>query len=165
MRARLIRVVNRPLNPVVRWLLRSPLHGLVSRGLILVTLSDRASGRRYALPVQYARRGDAVYVLSQPARRWWRNLIGGARVELRLRGERLEADGEVLSGSEAEEARAVFEGTPLARVVRRSPETVVIRLGDLRPLGTPIPPADATPDEAATGRQGTRERSDRRSCR
>lgn len=142
--ARLIRVVNRPLNPVVRWLLRSPLHGPISRGLLLITLSDRSSGRRYALPVQYAQRGDAVYVLSLPARRWWRNLVGGARVELRLRGERLEADGEVLAGPAAAAARTSFAGTPLAKVVRSSPDTVVIRLGNLRPLDSP--PADAQLD-------------------
>jgi hypothetical protein len=63
-------------NPIVPALLRSPLHGLLSRDLMLISMIGRRTGRRQTLPVQYARRGDEVYVLSWPDRRWWRSLAG-----------------------------------------------------------------------------------------
>jgi hypothetical protein len=68
------RVMQR-LNPLVAWLLRSPLHPLLAWGLMLVTVTGRRSGRVYTIPVGYQRDGDALVVLvSKPARKqWWRN--------------------------------------------------------------------------------------------
>jgi hypothetical protein len=68
------RVMQR-LNPVVAWLLRSPLHRLLDWGLMLVTVTGRRSGRVYTIPVGYQRDGDALVVLvSKPSRKqWWRN--------------------------------------------------------------------------------------------
>jgi hypothetical protein len=48
-------VRNRVVNPLVRALLRSPAHRVMSRGVLLLTYTGRRSGRRYTLPVQYAR--------------------------------------------------------------------------------------------------------------
>lgn len=78
------------LNPLVSAILRSPLHGLVSWGLALLTYTGRRSGRRISLPVGYQRDGDEVAVLVSEARRkrWWRNFQEPGDVELRLRGER-----------------------------------------------------------------------------
>jgi hypothetical protein len=68
------RVMQR-LNPLVAWLLRSPLHPLLAWGLMLVTVTGRRSGRVYTIPVGYQRDGDALVVLvSRPSRKqWWRN--------------------------------------------------------------------------------------------
>src|SRR5262249_11219572 len=68
------RVMQR-LNPVVAWLLRSPLHPLLDWGLMLVTVTGRRSGRVYTIPVGYQRDGDGLVVLvSKPSRKqWWRN--------------------------------------------------------------------------------------------
>jgi hypothetical protein len=81
-------VVNRTANPVLAALLRSPLHGLASGRLALITVTGRRSGRRYTFPVGYERDGERVRIgVGWPDRkRWWRNLRGGAPVELRLRG-------------------------------------------------------------------------------
>ena len=67
--------VTQRLNPLVAWLLRSPLHPLLAWGLMLVTVTGRRSGRVYTIPVGYQRDGDALVVLvSKPARKqWWRN--------------------------------------------------------------------------------------------
>jgi deazaflavin-dependent oxidoreductase (nitroreductase family) len=83
-------VVNRAVNPLVRALLRSPAHGLVSGHLALITVTGRRSGRTYTFPVGYHRDGDRVTIgIDWPERkRWWRNLREPARVELRLAGER-----------------------------------------------------------------------------
>ena len=85
-------------NPPVRWLLRSPLHGVVDRQLMLVTIKGRISRRLFTVPVGYLELGDAIYVLvSDPySKLWWRNLDGGAPVTLTLRGKAVDAEATVL---------------------------------------------------------------------
>jgi hypothetical protein len=87
-------VFNRTANPVVRAVLGSPLHPLLSRGLALITVTGSRTGRRYTFPVSYRQDGDRVTVnVGWPARkRWWRNLTDGGRVEMRIRGQRYEGD-------------------------------------------------------------------------
>jgi hypothetical protein len=79
---------NRAVNPLVRSVLGSPIHPLVSGRLALITVVGRSSGREYTFPVGYEREGDQVSIaVSWPERkRWWRNVRGGAPVRLRLRG-------------------------------------------------------------------------------
>jgi deazaflavin-dependent oxidoreductase (nitroreductase family) len=79
------------LNPAVAWVLRSRLHPLLSRGLMLVTVTGRRTGRRYTIPVGYQRNGAVLTVLVSRASRkqWWRNFRATAPVEVRVRGRRL----------------------------------------------------------------------------
>jgi len=74
------------INPVVRTLLRSPLHGLMSQSVMLITFTGRRSGRRFTTPVRYVRVGDRVRCFSASDTKWWRNLRGGAEVTLRIAG-------------------------------------------------------------------------------
>ena len=46
-------VMNHVINPVIAGVLRSPLHGVASRHLLLLTLRTRRSGRRITIPVGY----------------------------------------------------------------------------------------------------------------
>jgi deazaflavin-dependent oxidoreductase (nitroreductase family) len=87
-------VFNRSANPVVRAVLGSPLHPLLSRGLALITVTGRRTGHRYTFPVGYRRDGNRVTIqVGWPARkRWWRNLEDGGRVEMRIRGQRYQGD-------------------------------------------------------------------------
>jgi len=83
-------VLNRTANPVMKPVLSSPLHPLLSRSLALITVTGRRSGRRYTFPVAYHQTGDRVMVnVGWPQRKqWWRNLRHGDRVEMRIRGHR-----------------------------------------------------------------------------
>src|SRR5919201_997478 len=74
------------INPFVSAILRSPLHGLLSTQLMLLTYTGRKSGKRYTIPVGYARDGETLVVFS--SRSWRRNLRGGAPVEVLLQGRR-----------------------------------------------------------------------------
>jgi deazaflavin-dependent oxidoreductase (nitroreductase family) len=76
------------LNPLFAGLLRSPLHGLLSSALLLLTVTGRKSGRRYDIPVGYQRHGDDLVVMVSEARRkqWWRNYQEPGPVSVRLRG-------------------------------------------------------------------------------
>ena len=79
---------NRLVNPVVRLLLRSPLHPLLSGSLVILSYQGRKRGRWRSLPCMYARDGQDLYVVpGQPDRKvWWRNLRQPTPVRLRLQG-------------------------------------------------------------------------------
>jgi len=83
-------VFNRTANPLVKAVLSSPLHPMLSRDLALITVTGRRSGRRYTFPVGYNQDGDRIRVnVGWPERKsWWRNLTDGGRVEMRIRGQR-----------------------------------------------------------------------------
>ena len=85
-------------NPVIRPVLRSRLHALLSQKIFLLTYSGRRSGRRYTLPVGYLRDGDALLVVSQHSelKQWWRNLRGGAPVTVVLRGHPVSGRADVI---------------------------------------------------------------------
>ena len=53
-------VINRTVNPLLRAVLRSPAHGLLSRRVVLITVTGRRSGRTFTFPVQYSRQGERV---------------------------------------------------------------------------------------------------------
>ncbi len=74
------------INPFVIWLLRSPLHRLLSRSTMLVTYQGRTSGRQITLPVNYVREGEKLWTLSMGKRAWWRNFRTAGSAMLRLQG-------------------------------------------------------------------------------
>jgi hypothetical protein len=96
-------VVNRVVNPVVRAVLRSPAHGLLSGHLALLTVRGRRSGRTFTFPVGYHREGDRVTIgVDWPERkRWWRNLSEAAPVEIWLAGVRRAGTGQARGDEDA----------------------------------------------------------------
>lgn len=79
------RAAMRAMNAVMGLVLRSPLHGLMSGKALLLGFIGRKSGRRYVTPMSYVRVGDEVLMSTEAP--WWKNLVGGAPVEVRLVGE------------------------------------------------------------------------------
>lgn len=76
--------VMRVMNAVLRLVLRSPLHGLMSGKTLLLGFTGRKSGRRYVTPMSYVRAGDEIVMSTEAP--WWKNLVGGVPVEVRLGG-------------------------------------------------------------------------------
>lgn len=87
------------LNPLIRALLRSPLHFLASKGLMVLSVTGRKSGRSFSFPVGYQREGGTLTVLVSEARRkqWWRNLRQPAPVGLVLRGRERTGTGQLVA--------------------------------------------------------------------
>jgi deazaflavin-dependent oxidoreductase (nitroreductase family) len=83
-------------NRVVRGMLRTPLLSrAIGSKLLTIYVVGRKSGRRYTIPVAYARQeGDLL--IGTPFG-WSRNLRTGEPVSIRLKGRRREADVRVYS--------------------------------------------------------------------
>jgi F420H(2)-dependent quinone reductase len=128
---------NRLVNPVVLVLLRSPLHPVLSRSLMILGYQGRKTGRWRSLPCVYARDGQDLYVVPGQAGRkvWWRNLRQPTRVRLHLQGRDLE--GIATASSDAE---AVAAG--LRRYLARYPKAA-------KPLGVRLD-ASGTPHGTTT---------------
>jgi hypothetical protein len=85
-------------NPIMRTVLRSPLHGLMSGKLMLLNYTGRRSGKSYTFPVGYSTWGDNELVAFSSAR-WWTNLRDGAPVRICLRGQWQDARPTVVESS------------------------------------------------------------------
>jgi hypothetical protein len=92
-------------NPLMKALLNSPLHGRMSKDLMVLNWTGRKSGKRFSTPVGYLREGNRLYVFNNSG--WWRNFTGaGAPVSLRLQGKTVRGHAQVLTDP-AEVQRAV----------------------------------------------------------
>lgn len=122
-------------NPFVRAILRSPLHGVLSGSLVLVTYTGRRSGRTFTIPVMYAEDGADLlaYVGGSATKVWWRNLKGSAPVRVRRRGLELDGTGSVITGTEQVRA-AYVERFPRAEAsLDADPAAVFVRITGLHP--------------------------------
>ncbi|HLO33217.1 MAG TPA: nitroreductase family deazaflavin-dependent oxidoreductase [Anaerolineales bacterium] len=95
-------------NPMMIWLLHSPFHGVVSKGVMLVTVNGRKSGKPISTPTNYLRDGNTLWVISWRHRTWWRNLRGGAQARILLAGKNLEGCGQVVEEQKAV-AKSLFD--------------------------------------------------------
>lgn len=71
-------------NRMMKFILRSPFHGLVSKSMMLISFQGRKTGKTYTTPVSYSRHGDLATVFTHAG--WWKNLRGGAPVIARIQG-------------------------------------------------------------------------------
>lgn len=74
-------------NPLMKWLLASPLHFLTSKWYMLMSVTGRKTGNIYTTPVQYKQTAHRLTVISSKDYQWWKNLRGGAEVEVNLQGQ------------------------------------------------------------------------------
>jgi hypothetical protein len=73
------------LNPIMKAILRSPLHGILSRQIMIITFTGRRSGKKFSTPVSYRQDGDIVLCATHST--WWRNIGDGAPVTLCIKGK------------------------------------------------------------------------------
>ena len=87
-----------PLNRAVSALLRSPLHVIASKALLVLSWSGRKSDRRFSIPVGYQEEEDALIVMisKRDEKNWWKNFQTPWPADLVLRGTLRSALGEVV---------------------------------------------------------------------
>ena len=87
------------MNPIMKRLLRSPLHRLLSGTLMLVTYKGSKTGKQYTIPIGYFAWEEGE-LLSFSSARWWTNLRRKPPVTLLLKGRRVQAVPTVIEGHE-----------------------------------------------------------------
>jgi deazaflavin-dependent oxidoreductase (nitroreductase family) len=85
-------------NSVVRGILRSPLHRMLSGRLLVISVTGRKTGKRYRNPVGYVEHDGAILIGT--AGKWRRNLPANPEVTVLLRGKRRQATAEVITDEE-----------------------------------------------------------------
>jgi hypothetical protein len=117
-------------NGFIKSILRSPFHKIWSGNTLVLFITGRASGKTIATPVNYARQGPNLYMTSLRERHWWRNLRGGAPVQVRLGGKKPEGWAEVL------ERQELVQGH-LATYFNLRPKSARYFHFDIQPSGQP----------------------------
>lgn len=80
------------INRLMRPLLHSPLHRLLSANIMVIYYQGRRTGVARWTPVRYLRDGeDALFCLTGRETGWWPNFLDPAGVELQLAGRRVPA--------------------------------------------------------------------------
>jgi deazaflavin-dependent oxidoreductase (nitroreductase family) len=123
-------------NRVMIALLRSPLHSMLDKNMLVLTYTGRKSGKTYSTPVNFLSfedaQGEYLLTTSYRQRTWWRNLRGGAPVTLCLHGKDRSATAVAI-----EDLAAVATG--LASYLSQSPS--IARYFDVKldAAGKPVP--------------------------
>jgi hypothetical protein len=119
------------LNPVVRWLLESPLRWIPGKGLAVLRVRGRKSGRTYTFPITWNDLNEEVFVLT--AAKWRLNLAEGADVEITHAGQRTRKRADIVANPEAV-ARTYLRAVE-AYGVRKAKSRVGVTVRDRDDLG------------------------------
>jgi deazaflavin-dependent oxidoreductase (nitroreductase family) len=92
------------LNRAMKFVLRSSMHGMVSKTVLLISFTGRKSGKTYTTPVSYSQQDGQVTIFTHAT--WWKNLRTGTPVTLRIQGRELQG----LANPVAEDKAAVAAG-------------------------------------------------------
>lgn len=130
-------------NHTMKFVLRSPLHGIVSKSVLLISFTGCKSGRTYTTPVSYSQNKNLVTIFTHAA--WWKNLCNGNPVKLLIRGHEYQGMGEPVAEDKPAIAAALTEhlrkvpsdaryygvsfdgqGNPKADDVKKAVQTVVM---------------------------------------
>ena len=139
------------INPVVKKILGSPFHGLMSHNTVLLEFKGRKSGKAYSTPVSYRETNGNLHCFTEKTNKWWHNLRGGNEIKVMLRGQKVTGTPFVLTdGSEkvqaalrdlliasprdASHAKVGFDsnGQPVAADVERASKSLVFITIELR---------------------------------
>jgi F420H(2)-dependent quinone reductase len=103
---------------------------------MLLTYTGRVSDRTFTVPVLYARHGGdlVVYVGRHRAKRWWRNMRGGAPVHVHVRGEDYAGTARVVDGAPELRADYVDRFPRSRRALNDDSDPVFVEVTNLRPI-------------------------------
>lgn len=77
------------ISPIMKALLRSPLHRLLSGALMLLTYTGRKTGKQYTIPIGYFA-WDTDELMAFSSARWWTNMRDGKPVTLLVKGRQVD---------------------------------------------------------------------------
>lgn len=97
------------INPPVKALLKSPLHGVMSSNTLLLEFTGRKSGRALSTPISYHIKDNAAHCFTSKSFGWWRNLANGQSVTLTVGGKKFHSQPEIEFQDESLMAAALTE--------------------------------------------------------
>lgn len=101
-----IRVLRR-FNALFIAILRSALHGLMSKELLVLEYRGRKSGKAFAVPLGYVEHDGLPYCVTREYSSWWKNVAAETPVTIWLRGVRTDSIAQRVART-SPEARAAF---------------------------------------------------------
>ena len=110
-------------NTLTIGVLESPLHGIMSKGLLVLKYQGRRSGTGYEVSLQYIEDDGNLYIWAGNAteKTWWRNFQKPAPVAAQLRGEEVAATASLVDdpARRAELLRAYVDRYPYTTATGR----------------------------------------------
>ena len=88
------------INPIVKVLLRSPLHSLISKNTMIIEYVGHKSGRVMSTPVSYVRKGNDIFSFADPIHLWWKNLKANKDVQLTIEGKIYEGKAQIIENQD-----------------------------------------------------------------
>ena len=116
-------------NDFMAWVLRSPFHGMLSNGMMLITITGRKTGKTYTTPVGYYMEEGTMWVITSRERTWWKNLQGGAKVDLLLKRKPVQGFADV----ELDEKSVLARMPEYLRHIPQAAKPMKIRMEDGKP--------------------------------
>ncbi len=108
------------LNTLIGGLLRSPLHGVLSKSTLVLSFRGAKTGKLFTFPVgYYGLQGNTLFVI--PLHRWWTNLRGNVPVTIWLKGRKVQGTADASQGDEQtvqELQRLIGESANLIRLYK-----------------------------------------------
>ncbi len=120
-------------NPLLKFILRSPFHGVISDKLMVLGFKGRKSGKQFSTPVGYTRMPDGTLMLFTQSN-WWKNLQSDPVIHLRLQGQERQARAEICQDT-----------TLIAKFINQMIEERGVKMSDR--MGLVHIPAQADPQE------------------
>jgi len=74
---------------------------MVSKSMMLISVTGRKTGKTISTPTNYLRNGNNLWIVSWRDRKWWKNLRGDAVVRVLLAGKKMEGCGHVIEEEKA----------------------------------------------------------------
>jgi len=120
-------------NPIVKTILKSSLHGVMSGSTMLLTFTGRKSGKQYTTPISYALEGNIVTLISSTRHGWVKNLQGAMPVTAWVRGHERKGVAQVVTAdapTAVAEVEKVYRGISHTKAleVAADVQTLVIKI-------------------------------------
>jgi hypothetical protein len=106
-------------SPFEKIILKSPLHGLLSEDLAVISFSDPRTGKNLSFSVEYQKEKRFIRVICSRMEGCWQKFIFGSPVEILIRGITYRGWAEIIEDPEEilKEWKALFRHKPeIARV-------------------------------------------------
>lgn len=113
-------IINNLKSPLEKIILQSPLHGLLSGDLAVISFSDQRTGKHLSFSVEYQKEKRFIRIVCSRKETCWQKFVFGSPVEILIRGVTYRGWAEIIEDPEEtlKEWKALFRYKPeIARAI------------------------------------------------